>query len=264
MLFTNYNELVQESGVPFKISAIASSSQNARILSGSFQNLDRLSDLSPLNIEISVIPAESMGTLVDKESDRCSPVTGSAIPLPNLGLGPNNSSYTAGGSKFTVFVRDEEFTLRKSQLEFDAPNFFTAYFFGDFRERAEGSTTLHVDRNPDLFAILIEYMSGYSILPLSIRALPRTMDMSRALRALAEDAAYFGLSRLHAMLTGPKQPSHDLSWAGFSSRVVRFEDVLHGKLPENVSYTTSGLCSFDCGAVRPVVIFAQNIALKYV
>lgn len=180
---------------------------------------------------------------------------------------------TTPPTKYTIYVRDEEFTLRKSQIDFDAPNFFTAYFFGGFNEGATGRTTLHVDRNPELFAVLVEYMSGYSIdaiLPFtppsssaatSARVFPRTMDTRRA---LAEDAAFFGLSKLHTMLTAPRQPSMDLAWAGLSARVVCFEDVLRGNLPENVSYTTSGLCSFDCGAVRPVIIFARNIAIKYV
>lgn len=180
---------------------------------------------------------------------------------------------TTPPTKYTIYVRDEEFTLCKSQIDFDAPNFFTAYFFGDFSEGATGRTTLHVDRNPELFAILAEYMSGYSIdaiLPFtpssssasaSTRVFPQTMDTRRA---LAEDAAFFGLSKLHTMLTAPRQPSMDLAWAGLSARVVCFEDVLRGNLPENVSYTTSGLCSFDCGAVRPVIIFARNIAIKYV
>lgn len=119
-----------------------------------------------------------------------------------------------------------------------------------------------MDRNPDLFAIIVEYLSGYTVLPLPERALPRTMDIPTALRNLAEDAAFYGLSRLHAQLTAPRQPSIDFVWTGFSGRVVRFEDVLNGNLPESVSYTTSGLCSFDCGAVKPVIIFARNLALK--
>ena len=141
-----------------------------------------------------------------------------------------------------------------------SPNYFTAIFFGDFAE--SGTTTVHVDRNPDLFALILEYLSGYSILPLSERALPRTMDTRTALRNLAEDAAFYGLSRLHAQLTSPRQPAIDFAWTGFSGRVVRFEDVLQGKFPDSVSYTTSGLCSFDCGSVKPVIIFARNLALK--
>lgn len=140
------------------------------------------------------------------------------------------------------------------------PNYFTALFFGEFSEA--GSTTIYLDRNPELFAIIVEYLSGYTILPLSERALPRIMDMQCALRNLAEDAAFYGLSRLHAQLTEPRQPRIDFAWTGFSGRVVRFEDVLKGNFPVSVSYTTSGLCSFDCGSVKPVIIYARNLAFK--
>lgn len=167
-------------------------------------------------------------------------------------------------AKYTVIVRDQIFTLYKTQIDFDAPNYFTAYFLGDFAEGASGKTTLTLDRNPSLFAILIEYMSGYHILPLAETALPRTMDKRAALKNLAEDAAFYGLSRLHAMLTEPVQPSIDFGWTGFSGKVIQFEDVLRGKLPDSVSYTTSGLCSIESGSVRPVIIFAQSLALKWV
>ena len=163
-------------------------------------------------------------------------------------------------SKFTIFIRDDEFTLRKSQLEFDSPNYFTSYFFGDFSE--SGRTTLVLDRSPELFAIIVEYMSGYRILPLARKALPRTMDESTALANLVEDAAFYGLSKLHALLITPAQPNIDFSWTGFAGRVVLFEDVLQGKLPETVSYTTSGLCSIEGGSVKPVIISARDMALK--
>ncbi|KAL5520563.1 hypothetical protein ACEPAG_9787 [Sanghuangporus baumii] len=179
---------------------------------------------------------------------------------------PMQSALTATTTrpqKYTIFVRDEEFALRRSQMDFDAPNYFTAIFFGDFAE--SGQTTIYVDRNPDLFAIIVEYLSGYTIFPLPERALPRTMDSQTALRNLAEDAAFYGLSRLHAQLTMPRQPNIDFAWTGFSGRVVRFEDVLQGNFPESISYTTSGLCSFDGGSVvKPVIIFARNLALKLV
>lgn len=165
-------------------------------------------------------------------------------------------------TKYTVIVRDEEFTLRKSQIEFDAPNYFTACFLGDFAESA--STTITLDRNPDLFAIIVEYMSGYRILPLAAKALPRTMDAASATANLAEDAAYYGLSRLHALLTQPAAPRIDFSWTGFSGRVMSFEDVLRGNLPESVSYTTSGLCAFDGDSGKPVIIFARDIPVRYV
>ena len=125
-------------------------------------------------------------------------------------------------------------------------------------------TTLILDRSPELFAVIVEYMSGYHILPLAQKALPRTMSMKTALLNLVEDAAFYGLTRLHTLLTSPSPPKSDFAWTGFSSRIVTFEDVLNGNLPESVSYTTSGLCSFDGGSGKPVIIFARNMPIKCV
>lgn len=126
--------------------------------------------------------------------------------------GPNAPQCRAMDQKYTVIVRDEEFTLRKSQIDFDAPNYFTAIFLGDFSEG--GTTTTTVDRNPDLFAIIVEYLSGYHILPLASKALPRTMDSKTAMLNLIEDAAFYGL-----LLKTPLQPKIDFAWTGFSGRV---------------------------------------------
>jgi hypothetical protein len=167
-------------------------------------------------------------------------------------------------TKHMIIVRDEEFTLRRTQLEFDAPNYFTTYFYGDFAEADAGVTTLTLDRSPELFAIIVEYMSGYHILPLAQKALPRTMTTRTAMLNLVEDAAFYGLTRLHALLMAPAPPKIDFNWTGFSSRVITFEDVLKGNLPESVNYTTSGLCSFEGGSGKPVIIFARNMPIKCV
>ncbi|TDL27011.1 hypothetical protein BD410DRAFT_480703 [Rickenella mellea] len=164
-------------------------------------------------------------------------------------------------TKYKIILRDEEFTLYKTQIEFDAPNYFTACFFGEFAESKQ--TTIALDRNPDLFALIVEYMSGYCVLPISAKALPRTMDIATATANLVEDAAFYGLSRLHALLTRPAPPRIDFAWTGFSGTVVSFDDVLKGKLPDGVSYTTSGLCSFGGNnSGKPVIIYAKDIPLR--
>lgn len=88
------------------------------------------------------------------------------------------------------------------------------------------------------------------------------MDIAAATRNLALDANFYGFSRLYSILTAPRQPTIDFSWTGFSAHVVRFEEVLQGNLPKNINYTTSGLCSFDSGSVKPVIIHGKNLALK--
>ena len=67
------------------------------------------------------------------------------------------------------------------------------------------------------------------------------------------------------MLTSPVRPASNFSWTGFSSIVLRLEDVLSGKLPKNVSFLSSGLCGFEGnGGGRPVILYAKDLPLRCV
>jgi hypothetical protein len=81
------------------------------------------------------------------------------------------------------------FSLSKTQIEFDSPNRFTDYFLGT---NARG---IELFRNPDLFMLILDYLSGYTILPISDNALPR-MSRENALRNLRVDAEYYRLKGL--------------------------------------------------------------------
>lgn len=96
--------------------------------------------------------------------------------------------------EYTVTVRGEVFTLTKSQIEFDAPNYFTMCFLGDFRE----AQTRHVklSRDPDLFRIILDYLCGYTVLPLSKTVIPARMTQAAALKNLRTDAAFYQLEGL--------------------------------------------------------------------
>ncbi|KAF8601050.1 hypothetical protein BDV93DRAFT_546022 [Ceratobasidium sp. AG-I] len=97
-------------------------------------------------------------------------------------------------SIFKVIVRDTTFKLSQSQIEFDSPNFFTACFLGDFQESQ--TRTLEISRDPDLFRIVLNYLCGYTILPLSEAAIPMTMTLGTALINLRVDAEYYQLNGL--------------------------------------------------------------------
>ncbi|OBZ74469.1 hypothetical protein A0H81_05114 [Grifola frondosa] len=156
-------------------------------------------------------------------------------------------------------MRDEVFHLSHDQISSDAPNYFTSCFLGGFVESEKRTLTL--DRNPALFALIVDYLSGYTILPLSIRALPHTMDVPVALRNLLQDAQFFGLRGLCDLLTLPK-PDFHLVVAGFANEVVALQDVLRKSLPEGVVLDDGALVSAH--TKLPVLIFAQDVILRIV
>lgn len=97
-------------------------------------------------------------------------------------------------NKYTVIIRDSVFKLSKSQIEFDSPNFFTACFLSDFQEAQ--TRTVEVMRDPDLFRIIVNYLCGYTVLPLTGTAVPTTMTPASALVNLRLDAEYYQLNGL--------------------------------------------------------------------
>jgi hypothetical protein len=103
---------------------------------------------------------------------------------------------------FTVITRGVEFKLSRGQIEFDSPNYFTAAFLEhDFQEAT--TRVLHTDRHPQLFALIVEHLSGYRVLPLQSPSIPITMSLEMAKVNLARDAEYFGLERLQTALAPP-------------------------------------------------------------
>ncbi|OBZ74466.1 Mannose-6-phosphate isomerase [Grifola frondosa] len=156
-------------------------------------------------------------------------------------------------------MRDEVFHLSRDQISSDAPNYFTEYFLNDSAESAQHIVTL--DRNPVLFTLIIDHLSGYTVLPLSPRALPSTMDMSVALRNLLLDAQFFRLQKLCDLLTIP-QPQVDLAMAGFANQVVSLRDLIRGRFPEGIVDDNGALVSAQ--SKLPVLVFARDVILRIV
>ncbi|KAH7100430.1 hypothetical protein BKA62DRAFT_658414 [Auriculariales sp. MPI-PUGE-AT-0066] len=170
---------------------------------------------------------------------------------------------------FTVILRGEEFTVYQDQIEFDAPNYFTSIFLGDFSESQ--SRCVHLSRNPDLFRIIIEYLSGYDVLPLATAAIPARMTAEAALRNLRRDAAFYRLKGLESLvqneledLYGTDLTLSRLPCLGVAPVMVDFEDVLKGTLPVNVCIDrTEGLIAIHQGHNLPVLVVAHNITLMH-
>ncbi|KAG8687847.1 hypothetical protein FRC09_013250, partial [Ceratobasidium sp. 395] len=71
-------------------------------------------------------------------------------------------------------MRGETFVLTRDQIEFDSPNFFTSCFLGEFTESR--TRTLTLSRDPELFRIILDHLSGYEVLPLHQSVIPNRMS----------------------------------------------------------------------------------------
>ena len=127
----------------------------------------------------------------------------------------------ARAPNFLVRVRERDFKLSQEQIAFDEPNLFTE----TFRDAKQPPSLLLLHRSPELFAIVVEYLSGYEIIPLSERALPPTMTPHVAMLNLIRDAEFYGLSRLFRRLTRSRNkrawPDHPVGIRIFHS-TLRF------------------------------------------
>ena len=170
-----------------------------------------------------------------------------------------SDSPSSGNEVYTVVVRGERFELYQDQITFDSPNYFTACFLSDFAESA--GHTLKLSRNPTLFSIIVEYLSGYPILPLSVQAIPSSMDMASAHRYLLADAEFFGLQRLCELLEN-RGPDIDLRWAGYANEMISLRDVVKGKLPVGIVRRNDGTLASVSNGLPPLV-FAKDVVFTY-
>lgn len=156
-----------------------------------------------------------------------------------------------------MLVRDIEFTLSKGQITFDSPNLFTTSFLGDFSEAA--TRTLILDSDPEIFEIIVDYLSGYPILPFDKDELPPRMTVAKATRYLAKDADYLGLTRLRNLLVSPSERFS--AYAGISSRRINLLDVLNDKLPDGMTWHNGALV--DEGRL-PVIVSMRGLGVGFV
>jgi hypothetical protein len=105
---------------------------------------------------------------------------------------------------YTVIIRGKEFLLTQSQIEFDSPNYFTSCFLGNFSESQ--SRTLKLSRDPDFFQIVINYLCGYTVLPLNEGFAPAFMTPSTVLANLRADAIFYQLDGLVEQCDALKEP----------------------------------------------------------
>ncbi|KAG8732319.1 hypothetical protein FRC11_014448 [Ceratobasidium sp. 423] len=100
---------------------------------------------------------------------------------------------------YKITLRDTIFTLDRSQIEFDSPNYFTSCFLGSFSE--SHAREIRLSRDPALFSIIVSYLSGYTILPIQP---PVGMSEQAAAENLLRDALFYGLDELAGILERQK------------------------------------------------------------
>ncbi|CAE6454402.1 unnamed protein product [Rhizoctonia solani] len=105
-------------------------------------------------------------------------------------------------TELTVVVGGESFLLLEDQITFDAPNLFTK-FIDEHSENPQ--LPMRLSRNPQLFSVILEYLCGYTILPLRREVLPPGMHYGMALDNLRVDARYYGLGNLVKLLDENRQ-----------------------------------------------------------
>lgn len=159
---------------------------------------------------------------------------------------------------FTVVVRGTEFELSRAQIDFDSPNLFSS----SINSPSHLSTSpyvLRIDRNPLLFQIILEYLSGYEILPLQKDALPITMGLTAGLINLERDAAFFGLVELGRKIGKLREVEKkwDLRVLGYNAEVLDWSGPFHhivflplgtaALIESNVTDMQHGTMRFDLG-----------------
>jgi hypothetical protein len=92
--------------------------------------------------------------------------------------------------QFKLRVGGQPFVLTRFQLEHDAPNFFTSALLGDWSESQEELLDLP-DRDPQLFRLVSQHLSGYTIFPLDAH-----QNTQKTLLNLKADAQFYGLDQL--------------------------------------------------------------------
>lgn len=198
-----------------------------------------------------------------------------------------------GSDAYTVTLRGESFTLFRDQIQFDSPNLFTETFLGssssaqsdDDISFLDGSSSdnpapspssaLVLSRSPALFRVIIEYLSGYTVLPLSHAMIPETMTAETARQNLLRDAQAYKLQALVKLLEPvpppvlPKVPPVPREQALSSLRIAPGEplDLAHAlgeKRPSDLVVDGRGVGKVVDGDFMPVMLHAKDILMVYV
>jgi hypothetical protein len=170
---------------------------------------------------------------------------------------------------YQVYVQGKAFTLYEEQIRYDAPNAITEHFDQPHPwDPKQSAPPMQLARDPILFGIIVQYLSGYEVLPLSENGLPPGMTIETAMKNLIKDADALRLRNLVKLLKKPTFPPHVelASWAGLNSTLVSLEDLVDEEFEptEGDLYWHSRNDILSGANGLPVLVFAKNIPIQYV
>jgi hypothetical protein len=91
---------------------------------------------------------------------------------------------------YNIKIGENNFCLSSDSLNSDAPNFFTAAFFGYFSE-AE-TTSIFIERDPIYFSMIVRYLRGYEV--------DWPINEKTSMINLLADVKYYGFEKLQYLL----------------------------------------------------------------
>ncbi|CAI2165397.1 7300_t:CDS:2 [Funneliformis geosporum] len=91
---------------------------------------------------------------------------------------------------YNIKIGEGTFCLSSESLNRDAPNFFTAAFFGHFSEA--NTTSIFIDRDPTNFSMIVKYLRMYEV--------DWPVKDKISMKNLLEDVKYYGFERLQNLL----------------------------------------------------------------
>jgi hypothetical protein len=164
---------------------------------------------------------------------------------------------------FQVYAQGRSFSLQEEQLRFDSPNAFTDHFDQPHPTNpTKGAPPLQLRQDPALFEIIVQYLSGYDILPLSDKGLPIGMSIETATKNLFKDAGKLRLNRLAKLLTTPTIPGSTMlgPWAGLNETFMPLEDLVDEEFEpsEGDAYWHSQKHVLVGNTGHPVIVLATN------
>lgn len=133
------------------------------------------------NVDASTIPEDLFMFVTDPSAIISNPPVPSKTSVPESMTEQDPPNQTA----YTIVVGGKPFRLSWESLKSDGPNnIFLEYF------RKKKTKTMHIDRDPDTFEVIVKHLRGYYI--------QSNNDLHN--QSLLYDATYFGLNRLRKIL----------------------------------------------------------------
>ncbi|RIA90214.1 hypothetical protein C1645_738021 [Glomus cerebriforme] len=122
-----------------------------------------------------------------------------------------------------------------------------------------------IDRDPRSFEVILRYLRGYNIFPLSSVNLPPGMSLDLFRESLLEDARYYGLCRLAQLLQAetPKPLSYKDPFTSADKILLSLRDVPIHKEFIKSNFEGSSTIEFFTGAVLTLELESSDASIRF-